>query len=267
MPVLTRSTLALVVVAAMLGGALVAQTMVQQQTDAQVMLAAQQLVRESQQTVTRQTDGPPDSGPVTTTVYAPGLEKKEVAPPPPPPPPTPLPKGFSEEFSSTYNGKALPPGVLCNERGICRNVGVGPSLATESSVDAAASTPETPPAPPPPPPPRPSTFDLPPPPPPTPGALRGPGNHPEAALCDLKNKNGPENGVIFVNDPKAKALFKDDASYNTATSEKTGATSYTANAAALGRQARCSNGSTWDCTFRQACRRCPALGTPGFGCS
>jgi hypothetical protein len=108
---------------------------------------------------------------------------------------------------------------------------------------------------------------LPPPPPPTPGALRGPGNHPEAALCDLKNKNGPENGVIFVNDPKAKALFKDDASYNTATSEKTGATSYTANAAVLGRQARCSNASTWDCTFRQACRRCPGLGTPGFGCS
>ena len=60
-------------------------------------------------------------------------------------------------------------------------------------------------------------------PPPTPGALRG--NHPEAAQCDLKNKDGPETGVVFVDDPKAKALFKDDASYNLATSERTGAAS------------------------------------------
>jgi hypothetical protein len=54
--------------------------------------------------------------------------------------------------------------------------------------------------------------------------LRGT-EHPEAAQCDLKNKDGPENGVVFVNDPKARALFKDDASYNLATSEKTGAVS------------------------------------------
>jgi hypothetical protein len=63
---------------------------------------------------------------------------------------------------------------------------------------------------------------LPPPPPPTSTALRGDGNHPEAAQCDLKNKDGPEAGVIFVNDPKAKALFKDDDSYGVATRAKTG---------------------------------------------
>jgi hypothetical protein len=242
MPVMTRSTLALLVTASALCGVLVTQTMVQQQTDEQVMLMAQQLVRESQQQVA---SGFADSGlaPVSVRVSqdVSDLGKKDLPPsptppalspappPPPPPPPSPAAKNF-------FKGKELPPGVECNENGICRNVGLGGAKSRETDSTApldadsaaAASAPPPPPPPlppPPPPPPPPSKFDLPPPPPPTPGALRGAGHHPEAAQCDLKNKDGPEHGVIFVSDPKAKALFKDDASYNLATSEKTGAAS------------------------------------------
>lgn len=245
MPVMTRSSLALLVTASVLCGMLVAQTMVQQQTDEQVMLAAHQLVRESQQQLasgypTGQISTPPDSGLASTSVFAPDVVKKDPptplpsstppvldlpAPPSPPalpPPPTPA--------KNTFKGKALPPGVECNENGICRNVGLsGPksretdntALPDEGATAAASALPPPPPAPAPPS----SNFDLPPPPPNTAGALRGAGNHPEAAQCDLKNKDGPENGVIFVDDPRAKALFKDDDSYNLATSEKTGATS------------------------------------------
>ncbi len=239
MPVMTRTNLALLVASSVLCGVLVTQTMMQQQTDEQIMLAAQQLVYESQQAsgfATGQSNTPPDGGLVPTSVPVPDFGRQELAPPllspvppdlslpPPPPPPQPPAKNF-------FKGKELPSGVECDENGICRHVGeVAPiSRAGDSTAppdvyvtEAASAAPPLPT--PPPPTPRQSRFDLPPPPPPTPGALRGT-DHPEAAQCDLKNKDGPENGVVFVNDPKARALFKDDASYNLATSEKTGAVS------------------------------------------
>lgn len=232
MPVMTRTSLALLVLGSLLCGGLVAQISMQQATDEQVLRVAQQLVRDSAQAA-GQVGGPLAGGLASTTTPAPELEKKESVSallPPTPPPPTPAPASSNQ--LKQFRGKDLPPGVECNENGLCRNVGIrGASKTRDDGTDTTAQVAgkgskradALPPLPPPPPPPHlPSTYGLPPPPPPTPGALRGAGDHPESVHCDLKNKGGPENGVIFVDDPNAKALFKDDASYNIATSEKTG---------------------------------------------
>lgn len=119
-----------------------------------------------------------------------------------------------------YKGKELPPGVECNEKGICRNFGIlGPG---KEVGDMNAPPPPTPSATAPSPPPASSSFDLPPPPPPSAATIRGAGDHPEADLCNLKNSDGPEQGVIFVNDPRAKDLFVSEEKYALAQRSKTG---------------------------------------------